>query len=180
MLTTSAAVHTRWPPRVAGVSEHVVVMGVSGTGKTTVGRLIAERLGATFIEGDDLHPAANVESMRAGIALTDEQRAPWLALIRDAMDAAGGDTVVACSALRRAYRDVLRGAHGRVRFVHLVVPPDELTRRLETRAGHFMPATLLASQLATLEDLQPDEDGVEVLVDGPPEAVAEEALTPRA
>ncbi|WP_123371925.1 gluconokinase [Cellulomonas sp. PhB150] len=155
-------------------------MGVSGTGKTTVGRLIAERLGATFIEGDDLHPAANVESMRAGIPLTDAQRAPWLALIRDAMDAAGGDTVVACSALRRAYRDVLRGAHGRVRFVHLVVPPDELTRRLEARAGHFMPATLLASQLATLEDLEPDEDGVDVLVAGTPEAVTDEALTARA
>ncbi|ROS26099.1 gluconokinase [Cellulomonas sp. PhB150] len=165
---------------MAGVSEHVVVMGVSGTGKTTVGRLIAERLGATFIEGDDLHPAANVESMRAGIPLTDAQRAPWLALIRDAMDAAGGDTVVACSALRRAYRDVLRGAHGRVRFVHLVVPPDELTRRLEARAGHFMPATLLASQLATLEDLEPDEDGVDVLVAGTPEAVTDEALTARA
>nr|WP_325051497.1 gluconokinase [Cellulomonas rhizosphaerae] len=162
------------------MSEHVVVMGVSGTGKTTVGRLVAERLGATFIEGDDLHPAANVESMRAGIPLTDEQRAPWLALIRDAMDAAGGDTVVACSSLRRSYRDVLREAHGRVRFVHLVVPPDELARRLEARAGHFMPATLLASQLATLEELGPDEAGVDVPVVGTPRDVADAALRARA
>jgi len=153
------------------VSEHVVVMGVSGTGKSTVGRLLAARLGAAFVEGDDLHPAANVERMSAGIPLTDADRAPWLELVRDAMSGAGGDTVVACSALRRAYRDVLRGARGRVRFVHLVVPPEELERRLSERSGHFMPATLLASQLATLEPLAPDEDGVDL-----PAASADETV----
>ncbi|MEN0130552.1 MAG: gluconokinase [Brevundimonas sp.] len=153
------------------MDEHVVVMGVSGTGKSTVGRLLAERLGAAFVEGDDLHPAANVERMRAGIPLTDADRAPWLELVRDAMSTAGGDTVVACSALRRAYRDVLRGARGRVRFVHLVVPPAELEQRLSERAGHFMPTALLASQLATLEPLAPDEDGVDLPVASPDETV---------
>ena len=162
------------------MNEHVVVMGVSGTGKSTVGRLLAERLGAVFVEGDDLHPAANVASMRAGIPLTDEQRAPWLEAVRDAMDGPG--TVVACSALRRRYRDVLRGADGRVRFVHLVVAPDELARRLGQRAGHFMPASLLASQLATLEPLEPDEDGIDVVVADSVEATADaviKALTTR-
>ncbi|MEZ0446562.1 gluconokinase [Cellulomonas sp. ICMP 17802] len=156
--------------------EHLVVMGVSGTGKSTTAALLAERLGRPLIEGDDLHPRANVEAMRAGRALTDDDRAPWLRAIRDAMNAAGGSTVVTCSALRRSYRDVLRTAEGRVRFVHLVVPDDELTRRLAVREGHFMPPTLLASQLATLEPLGPDEDGVVVPVVGTPDQVADEAL----
>lgn len=148
-----------------GVAEHVVVMGVSGTGKSTVGRLLADDLGWAFLEGDDVHPAANVAKMRAGIPLTDADRAPWLAAIRDELSAnadEGRSTVVTCSALRRAYRDVLREARGRVRFVHLEVPPDELARRMAQREGHFMPASLLASQLATLEPLGPDEDGVVV------------------
>ena len=156
--------------------EHLVVMGVSGTGKSTTAALLAERLGRPMIEGDDLHPAANVAAMHAGRALTDADRAPWLRAIRDAMTAAGGSTVVTCSALRRAYRDVLRTAEGRVRFVHLVVPADELARRLAARRGHFMPATLLASQLATLEPLGPDEDGVNVPVHGTPDQVVDEAL----
>ena len=94
-------------------------MGVSGTGKSTTARLLADRLGRPMIEGDDLHPLANVEAMRAGRALTDDDRGPWLRAIRDAMSGAGGSTVVTCSSLRRSYRDVLRTAHGRVRFVHL-------------------------------------------------------------
>ena len=151
-------------------------MGVSGTGKSTTAALLAERLGRPMIEGDDLHPVANVEAMRAGRALTDADRGPWLRAIRDAMTAAGGSTVVTCSSLRRAYRDVLRTAEGRVRFVHLVVPADELARRLAVRRGHFMPATLLASQLATLEPLGPDEDGVNVPVHGTPDQVVDEAL----
>ncbi len=161
---------------MSSLPEHLVVMGVSGTGKSTTALLLAERLGRPMIEGDDLHPAANVEAMRAGRALTDTDRGPWLRAIRDAMSAAGGPTVVTCSSLRRAYRDVLRTAHGRVRFVHLVVAPEELQRRLAARTGHFMPATLLASQLATLEPLADDEDGVDVPVAGPPEEIADEAL----
>ena len=161
---------------MSSLPEHLVVMGVSGTGKSTTAALLAARLGWPMIEGDDLHPAANVEAMRAGRALTDADRGPWLRAIRDAMTAAGGSTVVTCSSLRRSYRDVLRTAQGRVRFVHLVVPADELARRLAVRAGHFMPATLLASQLATLEPLGPDEDGVNVPVHGTPDQVVDEAL----
>ena len=145
--------------------EHIVVMGVSGTGKSTVGTLLADDLGWSFLEGDDVHPAANVAKMRAGIPLEDDDRAPWLAAIRDELSANADDgrsTVVTCSALRRAYRDVLRVARGRVRFVHLEVAPDELARRMTQREGHFMPASLLASQLATLEPLDADEDGVTV------------------
>ncbi|WP_456845744.1 gluconokinase [Cellulomonas sp. P5_C6] len=156
--------------------EHLVVMGVSGTGKSTTAALLAQRLGRPMIEGDDLHPAANVEAMRAGRALTDADRLPWLQAVRDAMTEAGGPAVVTCSALRRSYRDILRTAEGGVRFVHLVVPADELARRLATRTGHFMPATLLASQLATLEPLGPDEDGVDVPVVGTPDETADEAL----
>jgi gluconokinase len=161
------------------VSEHLVVMGVSGTGKTTIGTLLAQRLGYDYIEGDTLHPAANVARMAAGIALTDADRQPWLELVRDAMSAAaarGHSTVVACSALRRAYRDVLRGAEGRVRFVHLVVPPDELAHRMANRPGHFMPASLLESQLATLEPLGADEDGVAVPVTDAAGPTADAAL----
>jgi gluconokinase len=161
------------------VSEHLVVMGVSGTGKTTIGTLLGQRLGYDYIEGDTLHPAANVARMAAGIALTDADRQPWLELVRDAMSAAaarGHSTVVACSALRRAYRDVLRGAEGRVRFVHLVVPPDELAHRMANRPGHFMPASLLESQLATLEPLGADEDGVAVPVTDAAGPTADAAL----
>jgi gluconokinase len=142
--------------------EHLVVMGVSGTGKSTVGRLLAERLRRPLIEGDDLHPPENIAAMHAGVPLTDEHRGPWLRAVRDAMDAADGPIVVACSALRRAYRDVLRTAERPVRFLHLVVAPDELASRLASRTEHFMPVSLLASQLAALEPLEPDEDGVTV------------------
>ncbi|MDM7855182.1 gluconokinase [Cellulomonas alba] len=150
-------------------AEHIVVMGVSGTGKTTIGRLVARKLHRDFIEGDDLHPTANVAQMRAGVPLTDAERLPWLRRVRDAMSEAAADgrsTVVACSALRASYRDVLRTAEGRVRFVHLAVPRAVLEHRVEHREGHFMPASLLDSQLATLEPLGADEDGVEVPVSG--------------
>lgn len=158
---------------------HLVVMGVSGTGKTTIGKLVAERLGRPFVEGDELHPPANVEKMHAGIPLTDEDRCPWLRLVRDAMTEharAGRSAVVACSALRRTYRDVLREAEGRVRMVHIAVPDDDLDRRMSARRGHFMPAGLLASQLATLEPLGPDEDGVVVPAGAVPYATTRAVL----
>jgi carbohydrate kinase (thermoresistant glucokinase family) len=135
----------------------LIVMGVSGAGKTTVGEALARQLGWQFIEGDDFHPAANVEKMAAGHPLTDADRAPWLAALRRRIEqllASGQCAVIACSALKHSYRAVLAGHEGgqEIRFVHLDVSAAELQRRLETRHGHFMPPELLASQLDTLEE----------------------------
>ncbi|QGQ20807.1 AAA family ATPase [Cellulomonas sp. JZ18] len=154
-------------------------MGVSGTGKSSVGRGLAARLDRPFVEGDDLHPEPNVAKMSSGVALTDDDRWPWLEAVRDAMTAqarAGRSTVVACSALRRVYRATLTAAEGRVRFVLLDVPPDLLRRRVAARSGHWMPPTLLESQLALLERLQADEDGVSVEVRGDVGATVADAL----
>lgn len=143
----------------------IIVMGVSGCGKSTYGAARAAATGATFIEGDALHGAANVAKMRAGQPLTDADRWPWLARIAEAVNAAlgQGPVIATCSALRRAYRDALRaGIAAPVRFVLLDVPVDELRRRVAARPGHFMPAALLDSQLATLEWPGADED-VEVV-----------------
>ncbi|MCP3136236.1 gluconokinase [Pyxidicoccus xibeiensis] len=132
----------------------VIVMGVSGAGKTTVGRALAEALGWRFVDADDLHPKANVEKMAAGVPLTDEDRWPWLAAIRQVMAdalARGEDLVLANSALKKAYRDRLAVDPERVRFVYLDAPREVLAHRLSQRQGHFMPPSLLDSQLATLE-----------------------------
>src|SRR5580698_10478573 len=137
-------------------------MGVSGTGKSTIARLLAEDLGWASAEGDDFHSAANVAKMHAGHPLTDEDRLPWLKAIADwigVREAAGDGGVVTCSALKRSYRDLLRAGHPDVRFICLIGSHDLLEQRLEHRAGHFMPASLLDSQLDTLEPLQPDEPG---------------------
>lgn len=139
----------------------IVVMGVSGTGKSTIAQLVAERLRWPLLEGDDVHPEANVEKMRAGIPLTDEDRAPWLRIVGDWIDArrAAGETgVVTCSALKRAYRNVL--ARPDVVFAHLSAPQPVIAERIGRREGHFMPAALLDSQYAALEQLQPDENGI--------------------
>jgi gluconokinase len=154
----------------------VVVMGVAGSGKTTVARLLAQRLGWIFAEADDFHSAANVAKMSAGTPLTDEDRGPWLEAVRAWLDGCPGDAVITCSALRRRYRDVLRGAHSRVRFLHLAGSPETLRGRLAARAGHFMPVSLLESQLATLEPLEPDEDGVVVDVVADPPALVQQAI----
>jgi gluconokinase len=133
----------------------VVVMGVSGVGKTTVGRLLAEQMGWTFVEGDDLHPPANVAKMRRGEPLTDADRAPWLRALRRRIDelvAADASAVVTCSALKQAYRDVLAAGRPELAFVWLTAPPGVIRERLSRRAGHFMPPALLESQLATLEE----------------------------
>lgn len=134
-----------------------VLMGVAGSGKSTVGALVAARLGWPFQEGDLLHPAANVAKMAAGQPLTDEDRQPWLARVREWI-AAHQDGVITCSALKRSYRDVLRDPH--VVFAYLAATREELLARLTTRTGHFMPATLLDSQLADLELPEPDERAV--------------------
>ncbi len=160
-----------------------VVMGVSGTGKTTIGTRLAHRLGWPFAEGDDFHSAANVAKMHAGQPLTDQDRWPWLQAIADwigARERAGEGGVVTCSALKRSYRDLLRQGHPDVRFVCLVGSHDLLQARLSNRSGHFMPASLLQSQLDTLEPLQPDEPGSTVDVSQSPaeiEAAAMRILT---
>jgi gluconokinase len=141
----------------------VVVMGVSGSGKSTVGARLAERLGWDLAEGDAFHPAANVAKMAAGQPLTDADREPWLAAVAAWIDTelqAGRRGVITCSALKRSYRDRLRRAD--VRFVYLRVPRAELERRLSNRPGHFMPASLLASQLDALEPPGADETAVTV------------------
>jgi gluconokinase len=136
----------------------IVVMGVSGSGKTVVGRALAARLGLPYADGDDFHSAANIAKMKSGLPLDDADRAPWL----DAVGAwlAERDGVVSCSALRRAYRDRLRCFAPQALFVQLNVDPRVLKERVEARQGHFMPSSLLGSQLATFEPLAPDEHGI--------------------
>lgn len=162
--------------------EIVVVMGVSGVGKTTVAEGLAGRLGWEFAEGDDFHSEANVAKMRAGTPLTDEDRWPWLRAIRDWMAerlTAGESAVVTSSALRVAYRDVLREAGPGVRFLHLVADEALVEERMREREGHFMPTSLLESQLDTLEPLtevELDGGSIEVSVEGDPETVLRRSL----
>jgi gluconokinase len=156
----------------------LVIMGVSGSGKSTVAKQLAERLGWPMAEGDDFHPRANVEKMRSGHPLDDEDRWPWLRSIADWIgrhEAAGQSAVVTCSALKRAYRDLLGAGHPSVRFVYLDVPRDVLEERLGGRQGHYMPASLLDSQLGTLEPLGADEPGFALRSDGRPDEVARQA-----
>ncbi|WP_149085829.1 MULTISPECIES: gluconokinase [Microbacterium] len=143
------------------MSERVVVMGPSGSGKSTVGAALAEALGARFVDGDDLHPLTNVEKMAAGIPLDDADRMPWLRVVGRTL-AGEGRIVVACSALRRRYRDAIRKEAPDATFAELVLDRDTLARRLGGRADHFMPATLMDSQLEALEPLAPDERGIRV------------------
>ena len=155
----------------------VVVMGVSGSGKSTVAGLLAARLGWDFGEGDDLHPPANVRKMAAGQPLTDEDRWPWLQRVRAWIDeriAAGRPGIITCSALKRSYRDVLRDAH--VVFVHLAGTREQILSRLAVRHGHFMPAALLDSQFADLEPPEPDEQAVTIDIAATPAAQADEIM----
>ena len=155
----------------------VVVMGVSGAGKSTVGLALAQLLGVRFVDADGLHPAANVAKMAAGTPLTDADRWPWLDLVGHALAGAPEPgLVVACSALKRSYRDAIRAAAAAAEFVHLVVPRGVLGDRVANRPGHFMPATLVDSQLETLEPLGADERGVVVDSEGGVEATAARAL----
>jgi gluconokinase len=165
---------------LAAEPRHFVVMGVSGSGKTTIAGQLATRVGFTFADGDDFHPPTNVAKMARGEPLTDVDRDPWLEALRAwiaAHDRAGRSTVLACSALKRRYRDTLRaGAPQRVNFIHLTAPAEELRRRMGRRAGHFMPPLLLESQLATLEPLAGDEPGLTLDATFPPKIVIERIL----
>ncbi|QSQ11365.1 gluconokinase [Myxococcus landrumensis] len=149
----------------------VIVMGVSGAGKTTVGKALAQSLGWRFLDADDLHPHANVEKMAAGSPLTDEDRWPWLAAVRAELESAvakGEDVVLASSALKQSYRAALSVDPAQTRWVYLHAPREVLAQRLSRRQGHFMPPSLLESQLATLE--VPD-DALSVDVTPPPDRV---------
>ncbi|MFF9015601.1 gluconokinase [Streptomyces sp. NPDC014870] len=166
MSTTSPTV-----PRV------VVVMGVAGTGKTTIGPLVADALGVPYAEGDDFHPAANVAKMSAGVPLDDTDRGPWLDAIGQwAHGREGLGGVVSSSALKRIYRDRLRAAAPGVVFLHLTGDRALIERRMTERKGHFMPTALLDSQFATLQPLRDDEAGVAVDVSGSPQEIAARAV----
>ncbi|MEU4346513.1 gluconokinase [Streptomyces sp. NPDC023838] len=155
----------------------VVVMGVAGTGKTTIGPLVAAALGVPYAEGDDFHPAANVAKMSAGVPLQDDDRWPWLDAIGQwAHGRAGLGGVVSSSALKRAYRDRLRAAAPGLVFLHLTGDRELIEHRMSERRGHFMPTALLDSQFATLQPLQPDEAGVAVDVAGTPEDITDRAV----
>jgi carbohydrate kinase (thermoresistant glucokinase family) len=155
----------------------IIVMGVSGSGKTTVAKQLAAALGCRFVEGDDLHPPANVEKMRSGIPLTDTDRWPWLRAIAERIDAwreRGESAVLTCSALKRSYRDIIIGDRPDVALVYLKGSHHLIHRRMENRQGHFMPATLLDSQLAILEEPGTDEHPITIdVAHTPAEIVAE-------
>lgn len=160
-------------------TQFVIVMGVSGSGKTTVATGLADAMAWTYVEGDELHPKANVDKMHAGIPLTDEDRWPWLNKIGEWIDeheSQGKSAVITCSALKRTYRDLLREGRPGVQFCHVAVSREELERRLAERKGHYMPASLLQSQLDTLEPLQPDEPGIVVEAKGGQDAVLAEVM----
>jgi carbohydrate kinase (thermoresistant glucokinase family) len=157
----------------------VIVMGVSGSGKTTVGTLLAAQLRWDFLDADWLHPAANVDKMHKGVALTDEDRGPWLRAIAEWIDRtrnAGGHGVVACSALKRRYREALVGDRADVRLVYLEGDATLIARRIATREEHFMPASLLKSQFDALEPPGPDERPITVPIDLPPRDIVARIL----
>lgn len=155
----------------------LVIMGVSGSGKSTIAGVLAGKLGWDLAEGDDLHPAANVTKMASGQSLTDADRLPWLHVVAawiSAHTTAGRPGIITCSALKHSYRDILRGPN--VIFVHLTGSRDQIGTRLATRLDHYMPATLLDSQIATLEPPRPDENVLHVDVGGEPAAIAAEII----
>lgn len=143
-----------------------VIMGVAGCGKSSVGQAIAEQIGAAFIDGDDLHPSSNIEKMSAGIPLTDQDRAPWLAAVGQTLGRTQLPCIIACSALKQAYRDIIRAnAAAQVTFLHLAGTRAVIEARMSARTGHFMPVSLLDSQFATLEELTSKESHIKVNID---------------
>lgn len=155
----------------------MVVMGVCGSGKSTIGALLADALTSTFIDGDRLHPQANVDKMASGVPLDDDDRWPWLQRVGETLGASGPHCIIACSALKRIYRHrIAAAAGGPVLFVHLSGSRQVIETRMQSRAGHFMPPALLESQLATLEQPDTDEFAIVVDVDQPVDVVLETAL----
>lgn len=149
-----------------------VVMGVSGCGKTSIGKAFAKAIGAVFIDGDDLHPATNVAKMASGQPLDDDDRRPWLARVAQALKTHREPVVVGCSALKRCYRDRIRqGAGAPVTFLHLSGSRDVIERRMATRRGHFMPSSLLDSQFAALEPPDEGENAITVDIDQAPDRI---------
>lgn len=170
---SAALAHTLTKPVI------VVVMGVSGSGKSTVAALLAAALGCQFQEGDDLHPRENVEKMHSGIPLTDADRMPWLCKIADEIDgwrARGECGVMTCSALKRSYRDIIIGDRGDVVLVYLKGSHELIRQRMTARHEHFMPVALLDSQFATLEEPTPDEHPIIVDIGGKPVEIAHEIV----
>ncbi|CAA9252111.1 MAG: Gluconokinase [uncultured Blastococcus sp.] len=175
----------RWPygrvmeARESAGTTSIVVMGVSGSGKSTIAAGLVDRLGWEFAEGDDFHPPANVEKMRSGRPLDDEDRWPWLRSLAAWIgehEQAGRSVVLTCSALKRSYRDLLRDGHPSVWFAHVTADADLLRDRVEQRTGHYMPSSLLESQLATLQPLQDDEPGAAISGAAAPESVVTQLL----
>jgi gluconokinase len=162
-----------------GAPTTIVVMGVSGSGKSTVAAGLVDRLGWDFAEGDDFHPRGNVEKMRNGQPLDDDDRWPWLRTLAAWIgehEEAGKSVVVTCSALKRSYRDLLRDGHPSVWFAHVTADGDLIRERVERRTGHYMPPSLLDSQLATLQPLQDDEPGASISGAGRPDEVVDALL----
>lgn len=164
---------------VGPLPRHVVVMGVSGNGKSTTGTWLADELDRIFLEGDDFHPPENIEKMTSGTPLTDEDRRPWLRAVAEEiarLETADQQSVIGCSSLRRVYRDWLRQGYAGLYFLHLHAAYEVLEGRMKRRRKHFMPASLLRSQFETLEPLEPDELGSQVSVLAPPDQVVSAAL----
>ena len=158
------------------MTHHIVVMGVSGSGKTTIGNLISEKLDLPYRDGDDLHPQANIDKMAAGTPLTDEDRWPWLELVGQWLIDHPDGGVIGCSSLKRSYRELIREAAPEVKFVHVHGTRDVLDKRMSRRPGHFMPTSLLDSQLETLEELGSDEPGRVFDIADPADVLAEKVV----
>lgn len=163
-------------PASSPLPRHIVVMGVSGAGKSTIGEMLAERLNRPFRDGDDLHPEANIHKMAEGIPLTDADRWPWLDLVGQWLGDHPEGGIIGCSSLKRSYRDRIRRSAPDAVFIHVHGDHDLLYSRMAHRGRHFMPTSLLDSQLATLEPLATDENGVTLDVADPPETIIDEAV----
>lgn len=161
----------------AGMTSPIVVMGVSGSGKSTVGAALAQRLRVPFADADDFHPPANIAKMTAGHALDDDDRYPWLEVIGEWLAAHHDGGVMSCSALKRKYRDQLRRHCPDVEFLHLNGSIEVVARRQASRPGHFMPASLVASQFETLEPLEADEHGTAIDIDQSIDSIVEEYVS---